>query len=134
MRVSNFSSLSIKKLIVLQLYSLCYCIADKVIEKTQEIFRSVKNSRIIRWFDITFLLTNSTKNLIFYAWEVLEEKPGSFRNLAYYSLASLTPWLRGTPILDPSCFLTLRLSAWPLHKIQNVTKVKFKSLALVWYS
>ena len=34
----------------------------------------------------------------------------------------------------PTCFLTPGLSAWPLHKIQNVSNVKFKSLALVFNS
>ena len=46
----------------------------------------------------------------------------------------VNPLTTGKGHFWPTCFLTPRLSAWPLHKIQNVTNVKFKSLALVFNS
>ena len=44
----------------------------------------------------------------------------------------LNPLTTGIDHFWSTCFLTPRLSAWPLHKIRNVTNVKFKSLTLVF--
>ena len=44
----------------------------------------------------------------------------------------INPLTTGMDHFWSTCFLTPRLSAWPLHKIRNVTNVKFKSLTLVF--
>ena len=49
-------------------------------------------------------------------------------------ICELSPLTTGKGHFWPTCFLTPRLSAWPLHKIQNVTTVKFRFLALVFNS
>ena len=54
--------------------------------------------------------------------------------LKKYLFLIINPLTTGMDHFWSTSSLTPRLSAWPLHKIQNVTNVKFKSLALVFNS
>ena len=56
-----------------------------------------------------------------------------FRKTAIWA-SRVNPLTTGKGHFWPTCFLTPRLSVWPLHKIQNVTNVKFRSLALIFNS
>ena len=56
------------------------------------------------------------------------------RKIDFVKIASLNPLTTGKGNFWPTCFLTPRLSAWPLHKIQNLSNVKLKSLALFFDS